>query len=100
MTGKHHKHDPKMAAVAAADALREPDHEEYWWAASMSPYSRDAIWELFQKLTCPIVCVGHVNAEGWHQLCQKRAQDAMRALEIDPPDIDPIPTRDTEDWDY
>jgi hypothetical protein len=90
---KHRKHDPKLAAKVAADALREPDQSEHWWASWVSPYDSDAVWHLFQKLTCPVTCVGYVNGTGWHQECQKRARDAMRALDIEPPDIDPIPSR-------
>jgi|GEM_PF-6408367 len=98
MPGKHRAADPKAAAWEAADALR--DTEQEWQGASTYPYDVDAIWELFQKLTCPVTCVGYVNSEGWHQLCQRRAQAAMKALDLPAPDIDPIPARDNEEWDY
>lgn len=58
-------------------------------------FDPEMIWELFQKLTCPVQCVGYVNSTGWHQECQKRAQEAMEALGFTPPFLDPIPEQET-----
>lgn len=59
-----------------------------------------AVFILFQRLTCPIVCDGTVNDRGWHQVCQRRAADAMEQLGYPRPELDPIPTADPPDWDF
>jgi len=59
-----------------------------------------AVFTLFQRLTCPIVCVGKVDHRGWHRRCQQRAADAMEHLGYPRPDLDPVPAPDSPDWDY
>lgn len=75
------------------DALRDPQR-----TAWDSPgWDEHLIWEVLQKLTCLTPCVGVVNTAGWHHQCQKRAQEAMRALGFTPPDLDPLP-EGGDDW--
>lgn len=62
------------------------------------PFDQEKLWSFMQRITCPPPCVGHVNSTGWHQECQKRAQEAMEVLGFTPPDIDPIPADD--DWKF
>ena len=49
------------------------------------------LFDFLAKLSCPPMCVGHVNSTGWHQLCEQRAQGALEALGFTPPDLTPIP---------
>lgn len=50
-------------------------------------------FDVLAKLACPVPCVGYVNETGWHRECERKAQEAMRALGLHPPDLTPIPTR-------
>lgn len=52
--------------------------------------------EALARLMCPLPCVGFVNSEGWHQLCEQKAQDAIRALGLPAPDLTPIPGGDSD----
>ena len=45
------------------------------------PRYKDAdLREVLIAITCPIVCVGEVNVTGWHEVCEKHADDAIAAL--------------------
>ena len=43
-------------------------------------YKDSDLREVLIAIVCPIVCVGEVNATGWHEVCEKRADDAIAAL--------------------
>lgn len=50
-----------------------------------APYreaKHDAIRQMLVALVCPAPCVGFVNAEGWHKLCEAKADAAMTALSL------------------
>lgn len=50
-----------------------------WFLNGVSA-DEDAVRELFVALTCPPVCVGHVNDTGWHKGCEVRAALAIEFL--------------------
>lgn len=76
--------------LVAVAAMHSPVPDDHW--------DTDRVFAVLQKIACPIVCVGYVNEAGWHVNCQRKAQEAMRALGLTPPDCDPIPTG-RPDWD-
>lgn len=73
------------AAAALAALTRTPDGIPDRIAALGSPY-RDvdhaALRDLLITLACPSVCVGVVDRNGWHELCEKKADAALEALAI------------------
>lgn len=50
-----------------------------------------ALRELLIALVCPAVCVGFVNDQGWHRLCEKRADEALESLHLFDPTSADVP---------
>lgn len=74
--------------------------DDSWYANPADWWDQRKVFDLLSALTCPVVCVGTVNRTGWHQVCQRRAQEAMRALGMEPPPVDPVPDEDDDGWGF
>lgn len=88
----------EMPTSSLADALTKENANRFTMGFPEETVDINKLFDFLQKLVCPPPCVGYVNSTGWHQLCQRKAADAIAALGFTPPPIDPVPKG--EDWDF
>jgi hypothetical protein len=65
------------AAVALMAITKDLPFPTYVYPSDVD---RVALREVLIGVVCPIPCVGEVNDEGWHKLCEAKADAAMVAL--------------------
>lgn len=87
------------ALLSLAALTEDPMQMGPMFTALGEPYRTarlDALRELLIALVCPAVCVGFVNDEGWHLLCEKRADAALESLHLFDPASSNLPRRVTD----
>jgi hypothetical protein len=76
----------ERATVAIRD-LKVPAPKDAPWYAKLSPMypaiDVEALREVLIATVCPIVCEGVIRGEKWHELCEAKADAAMKALTND-----------------
>lgn len=72
-------------ARAAYDSLRVEPPAWFMGTDIRPAFDQEDLWELLVAFYCPVVCVGEVNNEGWHRICEQVADAALNAIKVQMP---------------
>lgn len=64
---------------------REPSNRIEDMGSQIHPLIHiDVLHEVILSMTCPIVCVGELNNERWHELCLERTNEIIEQIGYQP----------------